>query len=56
MCEPVDISLEYATRVYSPYDNVAVLSWVALGNVYPVIRGDRDKLFGAGRYKNYDAY
>ncbi len=38
--------LLYATRVYSPYDNVALLCWVALGN-YPVIRGDRDKLISA---------
>jgi hypothetical protein len=49
-------SVEYAVNVYSPKNRLVLLSWVAMGNVFPVIYDDMAKLVGKSHYKNYDTH
>ena len=33
-----------------------IMGWVAVGNVFPVIKSDMEKLMGKSHYKNYDTH
>lgn len=52
-------SSEYAGKIYAKESNgqkILIFSWISLGNVYPVIEGDMEKLSGKASYKNYDSH
>jgi len=37
-------------------DPVMIMGWIAVGNVFPVIKSDMEKLMGKSHYKNYDSH
>jgi hypothetical protein len=37
-------------------DSVMIMGWAAVGNVFPVIKSDMEKLMGKSNYKNYDTH
>jgi len=49
-------SFEYAARVYGNKSQLVMLCLVCVGNVFPVIRTDMEKLMGGANYKNYDTH